>query len=286
MSARLQFDTGSGNVRKLAWRRRRLEADALAAALGPEPWDEPVDGDALLDGLVTTFQRYIVMELPGLQTLALWSVHTYCFQRWQNTPRLHIRSPKRRSGKSRVRDVLACTAAKPIVAEGVTAAVVFRLTEDRQPTWLIDEIDQWLDPKGELVGIFNSGHAKGGQALRCVGDEHRVQEFSVYAPLTSNTTGRSEQRSGTSPKAKSKNPSGQKNSTTWRIASAPLRTRVICVRSRRSLIEAVSATARRSLALGMPTKPQAARQGRCLSGGLDRGTLGSPRLVPHPHATH
>ncbi len=158
-------------------------ADALAATLGPEPWPEKVDGDALLDELVAAFRRYIVMDLPGLQTLALWSVHTYCFECWQNTPRLHIRSPKRLSGKSRVRDVLACTAAKPIVAEGVTAAVVFRLTEDRQPTWLIDEIDQWLDPKGELVGIFNSGHAKGGQALRCVGDEHRVQEFSVYAPL-------------------------------------------------------------------------------------------------------
>ena len=96
------------------------------------------------------------MEPRGLQILALWAVHTHCFERNQNTPRLHIRSPKKRSGKSRVRDVLACVVAKPIVADGLTPAVVFRLTEDRQPTWLVDEIDQWLDPKGDLVGLFGA----------------------------------------------------------------------------------------------------------------------------------
>ncbi len=149
----------------------------------PEPWPEQVDGDALLDALVTAFQRYIVMELAGLRTLVLWAVHTYIFKLFQNTPRLHIRSPKRRSGKSRLRDVLACTVARPELAENLTPAVVFRLTDSYQPTWLADEIDQWLDLKGELVGILNSGHAQGGQVHRCVGDEQHIQTFSVFTPL-------------------------------------------------------------------------------------------------------
>jgi hypothetical protein len=158
-------------------------ADAVAVMPEVEPWPEEVDGDALLDDLVAAFRQYIVIEPHGLQILALWTVHTYCYERWQNTPRLYISSPKKRSGKSRVLDVLDCIVSRPIRADGLSAAVVFRLTEDRTPTWLIDETDQWLDQNGELIGILNSGHAKGQKVYRCVGNEHRVQEFNVFTPV-------------------------------------------------------------------------------------------------------
>ena len=158
-------------------------ADAAALVAEVEPWPEMVDGDALLDELVAAFRKYIVIDSNDLRILALWAVHTYCFDHWQNTPRLYISSPKRRSGKSRVLDVLDCIVSRPIRADGLSAAVVFRLTEDRNPTWLIDETDQWLDQKGDLIGILNSGHAKGQKVYRCVGDEHRVQEFAVFGPV-------------------------------------------------------------------------------------------------------
>jgi hypothetical protein len=82
-----------------------------------EPWPEEVDGDALLDDLIAAFRKYIVIEPNGLRILALWTVHTYCFDHWQNTPRLYISSPKRRSGKSRVLDVLDCIVSRPIRAD-------------------------------------------------------------------------------------------------------------------------------------------------------------------------
>jgi hypothetical protein len=158
-------------------------ADAIVTTPEVEPWPEEVDADALLDELVAAFRQYIVIEPNGLQILALWTVHTYCYERWQNTPRLYISSPNKRSGKSRVLDVLDCIVSRPTRADGLSAAVVFRLTEDRTPTWLIDETDQWLDQKGELIGILNSGHAKGQKIYRCVGNEHRVQEFNVFTPV-------------------------------------------------------------------------------------------------------
>ncbi len=178
-------------AKRLGVRATALDNQVKAARVKPpisglsqsEPWDEPVDGDALLDALVLVFREYIVMEPHGLQILALWAAHTYCFSRWQNTPRLYIRSPKKRSGKSRVLDVLDCIVAEALRADGLSAAVVFRLTEDRTPTWLVDETDQWLDMKGELIGILNSGHAKGQKVYRCVGDEHQVQAFNVFAPV-------------------------------------------------------------------------------------------------------
>jgi putative DNA primase/helicase len=164
-------------------KRARGAGSAWKATATIDAWPERVDGDALLDDLVTAFRKYIVAPTNALQTLALWSVHTYCFDRWQNTPRLYVSSPKRRSGKSRVLDVLDAIVVQPIRADGLSAPVVFRLTEDRAPTWLVDETDQWLDQRGELIGILNSGHAKGQKVYRCVGDEHRVQEFNVFAPV-------------------------------------------------------------------------------------------------------
>ncbi len=165
---------------KVARRQKRKQA---AITPDTEAWPEEVDGDALLDDLCQTLRYYIVIDEKHLWTLVLWAVHTHCFQHFQNTPRLHVSAPKKRSGKSRVLEVLEQIVAKPLSADGLTAAVVFRLTEDNHPTLLADEIDQWLDVKGELMGILNSGHSKGKKAYRCVGDEHQVKEFDVFSPL-------------------------------------------------------------------------------------------------------
>ncbi len=164
-----------------AARKGRKKQAALPADI--EPWPEEVDGDALLDDLCHALRQYIVIEEKHLHTLVLWAVHTHCFQIWQNTPRLHVKAPKKRSGKTRTLELLEQITARPLAADGLTAPVVFRLTEDRHPTLLADEIDQWLDPQGELVGILNSGHSKGKKAYRCVGDENEVKEFDVFAPL-------------------------------------------------------------------------------------------------------
>ncbi len=166
------------------WKAARRNLKKQAAVVPDlESWPEEVDGDALLDDLCQAFRRYIVIEEKHLHTLVLWATHTHCFQHWQNTPRLHVSAPKKRSGKSRVLEVLEQVVARALAADGLTPAVVFRLTEDHHPTLLVDEIDQWLDLKGELIGILNSGHSKGKKAYRCVGDEHEVKEFDVFSPL-------------------------------------------------------------------------------------------------------
>jgi hypothetical protein len=49
----------------------RAGEDEAPSTPEPGPWPEKVDGDALLDALVAAFRQYIVMELAGLQILAL-----------------------------------------------------------------------------------------------------------------------------------------------------------------------------------------------------------------------
>ena len=46
----------------------------------PNPWPEPVDGDALLDQIAATFNKYVVLPPGGVEVLALWTVHTHAFE--------------------------------------------------------------------------------------------------------------------------------------------------------------------------------------------------------------
>jgi putative DNA primase/helicase len=52
-----------------------------------------------------------------------------------------------------------------------------------RPTLLIDEADTFLSENEELRGILNSGHRKGGQVIRTVGDDFEVRAFSTHTPV-------------------------------------------------------------------------------------------------------
>jgi hypothetical protein len=59
---------------------------------------------------------------------------------------------------------------------------LFRLVQTHRPTILADECDAWLRDNEELRGLLNVGHRRGGQALRCEGDNHEVRAFNVFSP--------------------------------------------------------------------------------------------------------
>ena len=71
---------------------------------------------------------------------------------------------------------------RPLATENLSAPVLFRVIESHKPTVLADECDAWLRDNEELRGMFNAGHRRGGQALRCEGDGHEVRAFNVFAP--------------------------------------------------------------------------------------------------------
>ena len=65
----------------------------------------------------------------------------------------------------------------------MTTAVMFRLVSGHRPTILADECDKWAFKNEELVGLFNSGHRKGGTVMRCEGESNELREFGCYAPV-------------------------------------------------------------------------------------------------------
>ncbi len=163
---------------------QRKSEDAAGFSLHEvEPWPEPVDGDALLDSITLAVRRYLVLPPNGAEVIALWVIAAHAFNGFQISPRLHVRSPLPRCGKTIVLDVLECLTPRSIRTENVTTAVLFRLVDGYQPTLLIDEVDSFLKDNEELRGALNAGHRRGGQMLRCEGDNNEVRAFKTFAPV-------------------------------------------------------------------------------------------------------
>jgi hypothetical protein len=149
----------------------------------PELWAQPVDGAALLDEIAATLKRYVIMDEHARYSAALWVVHTYLLDAFMITPRLAVRSPMKRCGKTTLLDVLSCLVLKALPTANVSAAALFRVIESYQPCLLVDEADTFLAEANELRGILNSGHRRGGSVLRTVGDDHEPRAFATYAPV-------------------------------------------------------------------------------------------------------
>jgi len=149
-----------------------------------EPWEAPVDGIVLLDDLSTLFKRYIYFVEPRIaDSIALWTLGTYCFNDFSLYPFLGISAAAENSGKTTLAKCVRRLACRALSTSNVTPAAVFRLIAMHQCTLVIDEMDTFLKPDSELYGILNSGHDREmAHVIRTVGDEHEPRVFSTWCP--------------------------------------------------------------------------------------------------------
>ena len=184
-----QFGVRASILDKEVEKARRTEfgdPDTQGQPLGlddPEPWSEPVDGDALLDDIAAQVRKYLVLPSGAAEVLALWAVHAHTFEAFYYTPRLAITAPEKQCGKTVVLDVLESLTPRSIRTENITTAVLFRIVDAYQPTLLIDEFDTFLKHNDDLRGAVNAGHRRGGSHLRCEGDDNEIRAFRTFAPV-------------------------------------------------------------------------------------------------------
>jgi hypothetical protein len=125
-----------------------------------EPWPMPVDGAALLAELSTAILRYVVIERPAADAVALWIVHSHAIDSAMVSPRLAITSPEKRCGKTTILTLLRALVARPLATANMTTAVLFRVIEMEQPTLLIDEADTFIGSADNMRGVINAGHSR------------------------------------------------------------------------------------------------------------------------------
>jgi Protein of unknown function (DUF3631) len=151
----------------------------------PEPWPEPVDGAALLDGIAGALGRHVIMTEHSRDACALWAAHTFLTDCTMISPRLVFMSPTKGCGKTTALDVMGQLVLRPLAAANVSPSAIFRVVEACHPTLLIDEADSFLKDNEELRGVLNSGHRRGGSVLRtvAVGDDFEVRSFATYGAI-------------------------------------------------------------------------------------------------------
>ena len=147
-------------------------------------WFNPVDGAALLDEMVEIINRFLILPPHAPEMMALWVMHTHCFNRFSFSPILTLQSPTRGCGKSTALSLIEKLVCQPQSTSNITEAALYRTIHTKKPTILIDEVDsQRPEQKDALRNILNSGFSKGsGGAVRCDGDDHNVVVFNTFCP--------------------------------------------------------------------------------------------------------
>lgn len=171
----------------------REVVDAVAAAKisgrsedngGPPP----VPLAELADAVSQFVRHYVVITEAQAVAVALWTVLTHVYDGFELVPYLAVTSAEKRSGKTRLLDVLALLVARPWRAVAPSEAVVYRKIEADRPTLLLDEVDAIFGtgPAASqhegLRALLNAGNRRGTRVPRCVGASFSLVEFSVYCP--------------------------------------------------------------------------------------------------------
>lgn len=150
------------------------------------PQSAGLGGAELLDALVAALTRYVVLPTPpAADAVALWIAATHVQPAWAHAPRLVIRAPEKRCGKSRLLDVIEATCHEPFITVNSSSAAVYRSITEDPPTMLVDEADTIFGPKADgnedLRGLLNAGHQRNRPAKRYDANTGRVESIPTFA---------------------------------------------------------------------------------------------------------
>jgi hypothetical protein len=148
---------------------------------------ETVPSIAIILYQVAGLLRQFVVFQNDYQAVAvsLWVGHTHAIDAADSTPYLAVTSPEKRSGKTRLFDVLEHVVARPWRAVTPSEPVTFRKIHKDQPTLLLDEADAIWAKGSEHEGLralLNAGHRRGVRVPRMVGEGAglKIAEFDVF----------------------------------------------------------------------------------------------------------
>jgi len=199
IAARLR-ESGHDNIRVIEWEDAPAKADAAdfpgdnaavrdllnrARLYEPTPSAQLAD---LLNEVRCFVRRYVAINDAQADAIALWIAHTHAVDGAEATPYIEITSAEKRSGKTRLLEVLAQVAKDSWFTGRVSAAVLIRKLARGTATLLLDESDAVFRGDKEyaeaLRAVLNSGHRRGGVASLCVksGADFELRDFPVFGP--------------------------------------------------------------------------------------------------------
>ncbi|MGQ0574470.1 MAG: DUF3631 domain-containing protein [Pseudonocardia sp.] len=134
----------------------------------------------------TALLRYVVLPSPAAAVaVTLWIAASHAQPAWAHAPRLVIRAPEKRCGKSRLLDIIEALCWAPFITVNSSPAAVYRSIDADPPTLLVDEADTIFGPKADgnedLRGLLNAGHQRNRPAKRYDAAANRVESIPTFA---------------------------------------------------------------------------------------------------------
>ena len=157
-----------------------------------QPPEDPAareDGARLLDQVLNALRAYVVLPSDAAgAAVVLWVAASHGTPAWNAAPRLVIKAPEKRCGKSRLLDLIEALCHRPIMTTNASPSAVYRsIGQDptNPPTLLIDEADAIFGPKAieheDLRGLLNAGHQRGRPAIRWDASRRQLDEIETFA---------------------------------------------------------------------------------------------------------
>jgi hypothetical protein len=147
-------------------------------------------GAQLFNDIEHRLRRFTVLPSDDAYVAAtLWAAHTHIIDSLESTGRLAFLSPEPGSGKTRCLEVLEPVCRNSILALDLSMAAYYRITEDRKPTILLDEVDAIFgktksEKSEDMRRVLNNGYRAGAVVQRVGGPNfNEVHDFHVFGPV-------------------------------------------------------------------------------------------------------
>jgi len=146
-------------------------------------------GAGLLDEVVAKLLKFLVFSPEAAAACALYAAVTYASGELEVAPRLVIKSPVPRCGKSLLLDLMSLLCNRPEMAGNISPAALVRLIDpDDPPTFVMDENDvtfgraKGTDEKADyLRQVLNLGHKRGYPYRRYNAVTSQVEDWPTFA---------------------------------------------------------------------------------------------------------
>lgn len=117
-----------------------------------------------------------------IRPLALWIAGTYIYDVFDSYPYLTITAKTKRSGKTRLSELIGFTCNTPMVVAGASAPALYRAVKDMKPTIIWDEAEKLSSESASLIRMFlNVGYRKGQTIPRADG-KYGIVQWPTYCP--------------------------------------------------------------------------------------------------------
>ena len=147
----------------------------------------PVDPKQVIFEIIEQVKKYVEFDDSRYYSLVtLWIIGTYFHKCFSSYPYLFINALKR-SGKTKLLDVLSLLAYNAIFSPNMSTSALFRLTQSAGATTLLDETEDLNDPdkQADFKSLLLSGYRRGAFVYRSEkgeNDSYIPMPFDVYSP--------------------------------------------------------------------------------------------------------